>query len=171
VKKRVITAPTPASLERSAQWQLSRRAMTVAQLRTSLLRKLQVAVRAGHTVDDVALKAAIEALLVRYQDALLLDDARVGAGMVRSLRTQGKSARAIGMKLKMKGVEGALTKELIRAHDDDRQDADGDFSAAMLFVKRRRLLTKEPQKAMAALARQGFSFDVCRRALAASRVE
>jgi len=41
-----------------------------------------------------------------------------------------------------------------------------DEHAADVFVRRRRLHEKDHQKALAALARQGFAFDVARRALA-----
>jgi hypothetical protein len=52
----IVAMPTAAGLERSAQWHLSRRALTEAQLRQALVRKLDKARRGGHVFDDAVLR-------------------------------------------------------------------------------------------------------------------
>ena len=63
----------------------------------------------------------------------------------------------VAQRLRQKGVAAEVVEEATAAVDDD--------VAARAFVRRRGLQEKDRQKALAALARQGFAFDVARRAL------
>jgi regulatory protein len=155
---------TPAALERSALWHLSRRALTRAQLQ-ALLQKKAARAAAAHGVQAEA-PAWIEALLSRLQDSLLVDDARVARARVESGRTAGRSRRALQVRLRRSGVDAETATEALRRADDDRGGSDdAELQAALTWAKKKSLATKERPRALAALARQGFSFDTARRAL------
>lgn len=171
---------TPIGLERSAAWHLTRKAMTEAELKTALLKKVRRA-RLVHGEEPQALEW-VEALMERLRSSLLLDDARVAHARVESGRARGLSTRLLQQKLRRQG----LTEDVVATafsevddrskgdqggfgqgiHDDDDEDLPPDLRAACIYGRRRRLTNKDPQKALAALARQGFSFDIAKRALA-----
>ena len=154
---------TLQSLERSALWHLSRRALSVSQLRVLLDKKAKRAA-AEHGLHPEA-QGWIESLLVRLQGSLLLDDARVAAARASSLRHGGRSARLIEMKLRAKGIDQATARAAVERIDEGTDEPE--LVAAREFVRRRRLADKDGRKALAALARQGFSFAIARRALTA----
>ncbi|HEY4221489.1 MAG TPA: RecX family transcriptional regulator, partial [Myxococcota bacterium] len=90
-----------------------------------------------------------------------LDDARVAAGRVAALHDRGTSKRAIAMKLRQKGVDARTVDEAVASV----AGTDSELEAARAYVRRRRLRDKDKQKALASLARQGFSYGVAKRAL------
>lgn len=129
--------------------------MTERELRLALGKKVTRAARAHGPCAEA--DAWIDALVVRLKNSLLLDDVRVAAARVASDVAHGRSRRMVAQRLKQKGVDDELVADVTAdVNDDDAADA---------FVRRRRLQEKDHRKALAALARQGFSFDVARRAL------
>ena len=150
---------TPSSLERSAMWHLGRRALTTAELRTRLQKKA-----ARHPAHPES-PAWIEALVLRLSDSLLLDDAKVARGRVESARARGWSKRRIEQKLR--GVDVDVKADAFAAVDE-ACSSDADLTAAMIYAQKKRLAQKDPQKALAALARQGFSFSIAKAALQAA---
>jgi regulatory protein len=159
---------TPATLERSALWHLSRRALTKAQLQALLHKKAaRAAAVHGPSVDAATW---IDALLSRLQDSLLVDDARVAQARVASGRAAGRSRRALRARLKRHGVDEATAAQALANVDAD-VDGDAELQAAVTWAKKKSLAAKDRQKALAALARQGFSFDVAKRALDAARAD
>ena len=174
--KRVAPKPepalTPAGLERSALWHLQRRALTEHELRTALGKKVKRAAAEHGPTDDAG--TWVDALVARLRDSLLVDDDRVARARVDSGRARGLSKRRIADKLRQKGVSADVAKAAIDAVDavdadvhDDGVEHNADLDAARILVRRRRLRDKDPQKALAALARQGFSYAIAKRALAA----
>jgi regulatory protein len=162
---------TPAGLERSALWHLQRRALTEHELRTALGKKVKRAAAEHGPSDDAG--TWIDALVARLRDSLLVDDDRVARARVDSGRARGLSKRRIADKLRQKGVSADVAKAAIDAVDavnddvhDDGVEHNPDLDAARILVRRRRLRDKDPQKALAALARQGFSYAIAKRALA-----
>ena len=163
---------SPAALEQAALRYLNRYDASVEQLRRVLFR------HAERHAEGAALARArddVRALLERYQTSRILDDARYAEALGRGLRARGASAALIRQKLRQRGVaaelvEGAL--ERLAAHD---AGADPELAAAKNYVRRKRLTKRHDvttregrQKALAALARQGFSFGVASAALAAA---
>lgn len=146
---------TPAALERSALWHLGRRALTTAELRDRLQKKAK-----KHPPHPEA-PAWIDALVARLSSSLLLDDKKVAQARISSGRARGLSKRRIALKLR--GVDKDVADDAFAAVDDDA--ADPEFDAAVVFATKKKLQQKDPQKALAALARQGFRFDVAKRAL------
>lgn len=156
---------SPAALERSALWQLSRRALTKAQL-VALLNKKAARAAATHGPCTEA-TAWIDALLVRLQDSLLVDDDRVARARVQSGRAAGRSRRALQARLKRQGVNDATAAQALSSVDAD-VEGDAELAAAVTWAKKKSLASKDRQKALSALARQGFSFDTAKRALDAA---
>ena len=115
----------------------------------------------------------LDALIVRFQDLDLLNDESYVKGMVSSLRQRGLSERAIIMKLKNRKMPESQIKDALNAFHADRglTGHDGEIGAAMAFARKRRVgpyaagKAFDHNKAMAAFARAGFSFDVARRIL------
>jgi regulatory protein len=129
--------------------------MTEHELRMALGKKASRAARVHGPCSDVA--GWIDALVEQLKHSLLLDDGKVASARVASDVARGRSRRMVAQRLRQKGIATEVVQEATAAVDDD--------ASARAFVGRRRLQQKDRQKALAALARQGFSFDVARRAL------
>lgn len=104
-----------------------------------------------------------EKLVPELTRAGFLNDALYAQGLAGSLRRKGLPRRAITLRLKMKGVEAPEVPE----------DYD-DLSAALIYARRKHLgpfakRARDPQKDLAALARAGFSYDVCKQVIKAER--
>lgn len=110
---------------------------------------------------------AIDRLIERLKSSRIIDDQRYATNLTSSLRNRGASSLKIASKLKARGV-GSPEADQARS-----EDPVGELDAAKIYAHKRRLRTRfdladpqERQKALAALARQGFSFEVAIRALA-----
>jgi regulatory protein len=160
---------TPKALEKAALFHLERRALTEAQLRKALVDKVRRAERHHGAVPEA--RAWIDEVVARCLRSGLVDDARVAAGRALALRDRGTSRRGVLLKLKQKGVDVAVAERALDDVDSATAADPGaaELEAARAFVRRRRLLDRvargERDKALAALSRQGFSFEVAKRAL------
>jgi len=153
---------TAAALERSALWHLGRRALTEHELRAALLKKAKraAAVHGEHPQTT----EWIDALVERLRASLLLNDNRVATARVESGRARGLSGRRIAMKLREKGIDAETAKDAMTSVDGDN-GGDADLEAARVYARKKKLADKDPQKALASLARQGFSFSTAKKAL------
>lgn len=159
---------TEDSLREAALRYLDRYDASVTQLRRVLDRRVK---KYAGPNDFAEARRRIDEILERFVASALLDDARYARTFVTSARAKGSSSMKIQAKLRARGVSSELTDTSLRAaRDDHGQD---DLSAARAFTKKKRLTTrfdlKDPaqkNRALATLARQGFSFDVAKRALA-----
>jgi regulatory protein len=158
---------TPSYLENAALHYLQRFASSSANLRRVLMRKVQRSAEA-HGTDPAEGAAWVDALLVRYRGAGLLDDAAYASAKTASLARRGTSPRGIRQKLAQKGVEGELIDESIGELGEN-----ADLAAAVNFARRRRLGPFRPagregsfEKELATLGRAGFSYETARRVLA-----
>jgi regulatory protein len=116
--------------------------------------------------EDGDIDALMERCLARLEELGLLDDARYAEDRARSLRSQGKSARAIRDRLSKKGVDASLVEGALRAESEDAE-----LVSALRHAKRRRLgpfrtKEKDERRELASFARAGFSFGVAKRVLA-----
>jgi len=117
--------------------------------------------------------AWIAELVERYQSSGVLNDVRFATNLASQLGSRGKSARAISQKLAQRGVSEQVATELASARREAEPTAE--LEAARTYARKRRLgHHRDPaerdeyrQKDLAALARQGFSFDIARQALGA----
>lgn len=111
-----------------------------------------------------------EQILQRLVEARVLDDERYARGYAESLRRRGASKPKLLSKLKARGLSEESVGGALEGLSGDEELSDE--GAAATYARKRRLRErynlddpKERQKALAALARQGFSFDVARRVL------
>src|SRR6516164_9273557 len=143
----------PERLERWALSYLGRYASSAENLRRVLIR------RARRHSPEAAQQAAvlIEAIVTRYRESGLLDDAAYAAGRVESLHRQGDSLKAIRARLAAKGVPAAV-------------------AAACAFARRRRLGPfrrgmADRHRELAVFARAGFSRRIAEAVLACGDIE
>lgn len=167
---------TPERLHRSALFYLERYASSSANLRKVLMRRVERSAREFDTDRDQAAKW-VDDLIIRFQQAGLVDDKAYAENRAASLLRRGTSLKAVRMKLAAKGVPTALIDDVLEAAKQD-SDQDTDLMAAVAYVRRRRIgpyrvkaRDENRDKDMAALARQGFSFEIARRILDAESPE
>ena len=160
----------PELLERWALGYLGRYASSTENLRRVLVR------RARRYSPEAAQHAAalIEALVVRYHESGLLDDAAYAAGRVQSLHRRGDSLKAIRARLAAKGVTAAVAADAISGLRD--RAADPDLTAACAFARRRRLGpfrrgAADRQRELGVFARAGFSRRIAEAVLACGEIE
>jgi regulatory protein len=158
----------PDLLERWALGYLERYASSAENLRRVLLRRAR-----RHGAGDAErlreAAALIEALLVRYGAAGLIDDAAYAAGRAESLQRRGHSRRAIRARLAQKGVAAEVAADALAALAESA--AEPDRAAACAFARRRRLGPyrrgpADPARELAAFARAGFGRRVAEEVLA-----
>ena len=148
----------PALLEKWALGYLERFASSAENLRRVLRRRAR---RRMH--DDEAVRAAdalIDALVIRYRDSGLIDDAAYAAGRARTRLARGQSLRCIAAGLMAKGVGADDRAAALQALRETV--ADPDLAAACAFARRRRLgpFRRAPidrNRELAAFARAGFA--------------
>jgi regulatory protein len=183
-------------LERAALHYLERYASSAENLHRVLMRRV---LRSAHLhgSDLEAGQKAVDNLIHRYKCAGLLDDSAYATGRAASLHRQGKSSRWIARCLQSKGVGSQDIEAALSALAETEGQA-ADLRAAMNYARRRRIGPwREPshkysdkgrswecegecdedsreayrEKDMAALARQGFGYDIARQIIEAGRPE
>lgn len=147
---------TAAYLERVALWYLERYGGSEAKLRRTLQKRVRRSVRELDT-DPAEGREAVERVVDKMRRLGYLDDEKLARQRARTLSRRGKSRRAIRADLVRQGLDADVDALLDETGHDE-------LEAARAFVRRRRL-GDDRQKDLARLARQGFSYDVARRAL------
>ena len=99
----------PELIERWALHYLERYASSAENLRRVLMRRVRR--HSPQTAPQVA--ALIDALVARYRESGLLDDAAYAAGRVQSLHRRGDSLQAIRARLAAKGVATSDVAEAV----------------------------------------------------------
>jgi regulatory protein len=173
-RRRVPPAATPAYLERVAVWYLARFAATGPSLERVLMGRVTRSAH-HHGTDAAEGTRAVRALIARFRDTGLLDDAAYAAARAHSLHRRGTPLRAIAAKLRAKGVGdedieaaiGALA-ESAGTGRGERQELD--LAAGRAYARRRRLGPwrrtghgpGQRERDLAALARAGFPYAVAK---------
>jgi regulatory protein len=106
----------------------------------------------------------ISNVVERMVRAGYIDDQRLAESKSASLQRQGKSARVIRLKLRMKGVPAELIAGATQISPEQ------ELEAAALLVRKKKLGVdpERRQKDLGVLLRAGFSYDVAKRSLAKS---
>jgi regulatory protein len=161
---------TPELLEQWALGYLGRYASSSENLRRVLMRRVRR--RVPQAAQNSA--ASIDALIIRYREGGLLDDATYAAGKVQSLSRRGGSLRSIRARLAGKGVARSDVDDALSGLRG--ASADPDLSAACAFARRRRLgpfrrLPPDHARELAAFARAGFSRRMAEAVLACTDAE
>ena len=149
----------PAMIENWALSYLGRFASSAENLRRVLRRRAR---RRFGTEAAGATEPLIEALIARYRQSGLLDDAAYAAARARARLARGESLRRIAAGLAAKGIGAEESAEALRTLRE--AEADPDLAAACAFARRRRLgpFGRQPtspqdrERALAAFARAGF---------------
>ncbi len=152
-------------LERWALNYLGRYASSAENLRRVLTRRVRR--RAPEAVP--AAGALIDALVTRYRESGLLDDAAYASARVQSLHRRGESMRAMRARLAAKGVPAADVANAVLGLRVAAPDPD--LAAACVFARRRRLgpfrrAAADHARELGAFARAGFSRRVSEAVLA-----
>lgn len=165
---------TSNSLEAAALSYLQRYATSAENLRRVLMRKV---IRAAHANDDDPDTggAWVDALIARFRRSGLLDDAGYAEAHAVTLHRGGASRRGIRMRLMEKGVAGEdIDSAIARLHEEIENI---DLHGACNYARRRRLgpwrvAGREPHRdrELAALARQGYAYELARRVIDAEDV-
>jgi regulatory protein len=177
-------APDAGRLRDAALAHLARFASTEAGLVRVLDRRIlrwsRRALASGDAPEQVEAQAAAARLAVRtvasgLVGAGVVDDAAYAESRARSLTRGGRSRRAIEAHLAQHGVAPELVEAALP------EDRDAELGAALMQARRRRIgpfgeegALDDPvmrNKALAMLARAGFSRDVAERALGLDREE
>lgn len=166
---------TPSYLENAALHYLERFASSSANLRRVLMRKADRSL--AHWGGERAEAAGqVDAVIAKLAGLGYLDDAAYAALKTRSLHRQGKGTRIIRAALAAKGVDGELADSALATLAEEVPEPD--LGAAIRLARKRRLgpfrlqnSSGMRQKDLAALARAGFPFDICRRVIEAASPE
>ncbi len=134
---------------------------------TELMRKVKKSCMHHKEQDFETCAGLVRETVKKFERSGLLNDVVFAEGMVSSLRRGGKSKKAIVNKMTIKGLANDLTSKTLTEFDEREHGgtAESEMTAALRFAKKKKLETKEPEKALAAMARAGFSYDIARRAL------
>ena len=167
---------TPKSLRAAALHYLERYESSAAHLRRLLLARVERSARA-HDTDRTAGAAAVDALIAELLGNGSLDDARYARTRALSLHRRGASARAIRRALAARGVARDVVTRALACLGDESDEPE--LAAALNYVRRRRLGPyRAPQaraemrdRDLAALGRQGFSYNLARRVIDAEDLE
>lgn len=151
------------SLSNAALLYLRRHSATRKGLARVLENKVKRHLR-EHGGELDAARQLIAEVVARMEKTGYVDDARMAESKTASLHRQGKSSRAIELKLREKGIEPGLAKSSALSTPERELEAAG------MLVKKKRLGAdpERKKKDLGVLLRAGFSFDVAKRALAAA---
>jgi regulatory protein len=176
-------APSREVLHEAALAYLTRGSATAATLTRVLDRKVagwaRKATRAGRDAEPIAAdvsscRESIEAIVARFREVGLINDAAYAKSRARSLSRSGRSRRAIAAHLAAKGVDAETARQALP------ESAETELAAAIAFARKRRIgpyAREAPvdraakQKALASMARAGFGWSTCERALGMDREE
>lgn len=168
------------SLEAAALYYLQRFASAEANFRQVMWRKIEKR-EASKQLSHAQKVEMIDAVTLKMLEFKYLDDAVYSLIKLRSGFAQGKSKRALFLYLTHKGVEkdviaSAFETYLSETENEDFSSSDIELRSALTYAKKKRLGAYHPkaplefelyQKHIARLARAGFSYDICKKALEA----
>src|SRR5688572_15661884 len=103
---------SPKYLENAALYYLKRHSSTVRRLRQVLVRKVDASLRA-HGGDRTQAVQWVDAVVEKLVRQGWVNDEAYASVRARSLRSAGRSARAISQKLRQKGLDGALVTQKV----------------------------------------------------------
>tara|TARA_B100000676_G_scaffold310944_1_gene379092 strand:- start:79 stop:714 length:636 start_codon:yes stop_codon:yes gene_type:complete len=165
-KRRVPRKATPKRLQRVALHYLERYVSSSENLRRVLMRRVERSVRA-HGTDREEGVAAIDAIVAKFQENGYLNDRNYAEMRAGSLFRRGSSLRAIRYQLSLKGISGDIIDWVISELTEAQSNPDK--HAAIVYGKRRRIgpwrrnrRHEFRDRDLAALGRQGFSYEIAR---------
>lgn len=188
-RKKVPKKITESYLHNAGLYYLERFATSSHNFHQVMLRKVRKSCLYHKDQDLEACRVMVEALVLKFERAGLLNDSLYLEGMVRSYRRRGLSSRMILQKLGQKGLKEADILTALNRCDADmlpqvqeqEQQSHPDLIAAARYCRSKKLGAFTPddrsadpavfQKQMGKLARAGFSYETAQTALNAPRDE
>ncbi|MCB1562082.1 MAG: regulatory protein RecX [Alphaproteobacteria bacterium] len=164
---------TESYLHNAGLYYLQRFSASSGHFREVMLRKIKRSCHAHTDQDFEACVTLLDALILRFQETGLLNDEDYARMMVRSLRQRGHSRRLILLRLGAKGLPQDLIQEQLvyLDHDECEDQGEAERQAALVFARKKRFgpYAADPdqnrEKAMASMARAGFSYDTIQHVL------
>lgn len=145
-------------LKNAGIYYLGRYASTTSRFQDVMRRKIKKSIAHHGTPSPHEAEKWLDDVISDFVRLGYLNDAEFARVYSRGLEQKGLSQRSIALKLNERGV-----------NIPDQMEID-DLSQALKFIKRKRMgifstRTEDHPKAVAKLARHGFSYSVCTRAL------
>ncbi len=164
---------TESYLHNSGLYYLERFASSSANFRAVMMRKVKRSCMTHTEQDYEQCAAMVDALVEKFINVGLLDDAIYTRSKINSLRRRGKSARAIQAYLRSKGLKADIIEQTLKEYDLNQHEspAEAELEAALTFARKKRLgpfrgeKEIDSQKELGRMARAGFSYDTSRRVL------
>lgn len=181
-KKREFKPPKKISeryLYNSGLAYLQRFPASSYHFKSVMMRKISKSCRHHTEQDSEQCEKWLDELIVKFKELSLLDDNAYLKGMITSYRRRGLSTLQITMKLQQKGYEGTRIKSALQDYDleEFKTDTHGDLYAALIFARKKKLGPYDiqqryaPEKALATMARAGYSYDIAKKTLEISDQE
>ncbi len=177
-KKRAVSVE---GLTRSAYRYLEKFSSTEAQVFKVLCRRIDRVMTREADPEALAEARAVAAEVAqKCRELGLVNDRLYASARARRLLARGKPVRTIQADLRHKGVGEADREAALMDLREETGGADPDVQAAMTYARKRRFgpyrtarISRETDEALkhrrhkeyAAMARAGFSYDLCRQAL------
>jgi regulatory protein len=174
-------------LHEAALAYLARGAATADSVKKTLERRIsnwaRRSVRAGRDAEGVASDAAkarelVPEIVGRLREVGLVNDTTFAENRAKRMSSAGRSRRAIAAHLAQKGVDAATVRDAVP------RDAGAELGAALAFARKRRIgpfastddvpegrdaKREAERKALGAMARAGFDWNVCERVMRMDR--
>jgi len=161
-----VRKATPKRLQNVALYYLERYASSSENLRRLLMRRVERSARVHGTDRDEG-AAAVDEIVLKFQEWGYLNDRAYAEMRVGALHRRGASGRAIRHRLALKGVAEEDIEAALEVLSAETPHPDRD--AAIAYGRRRRIgpwrlsdREKHRERDLAALGRQGFSYDIAR---------
>lgn len=178
--KRPARPITATYLQNAATFYLERYPSTATRLRRVLERRVRKAELAEAPVmEDV--RQAIDAIVAKFVDAGVIDDAAFAQTKARSLHRRGTSSKLTRQKLRLAGVDADTLDRAMAGLDEELHTDPGrrEWKAAVALARRRRLGPYRPSgerkerrmRDLAAMARAGFAYELARKVIDAATIE
>jgi len=184
-KKRPPKKITRDYLHNAGLYYLQRFAASTSHFRKIMDRKIMRSCAFHKDQDPDTCRALLDELIIRFQDAGLLDDLLYTKGMITSMRRRGLSARAIKSRLNIKGLATELVKEQLRLYDEQTQTqttCPADLQAAIILARKKRIgpyapaakkhtntdtetQNREKRRMLGIFARAGYSYDIAKKVM------
>jgi regulatory protein len=158
---------TPSYLHNAGLTYLQKFASSSRNFERVLMRKVKKSCTHYTDQDYETCLQMVAETVKKFERAGLLNDTLYAEGMASSLRRGGKSKKSIIQKMTHKGLANDTSRKALQDFDEREHgdSADSEFNAALKFARKKKLETKALEKALAAFARAGFSYDVARKIL------
>lgn len=162
---------TPQYLHNAGLYYLQRFAASKKQFASVMDRKIRKSCKDHPEQDYENCKRMLDTLVDTFERCGLLNDDLYLESMIDSLRRRGLSRSTILQKLAHKGIDRPMTIKKMQQKDDNQ---DTENAAATKFAQKKKLGPfskvksddpKDRNKAFAAFARAGFSYDTARKIL------